>query len=209
MDFLSLLPILDTYTGLTILPIMMFVLFSRNMKQYHETSRWNWVRTFLLITVSTDFVNMLFRFLWREFQLAFLSGMMTSDVNGSSPMDFSNGIIVMVGIMLAAYLNRKDEYLLAGVFAQIGCVVIYYTVGIYQFEEYFLYIFGPLAIIALYETSIRVKDNNGLGFAIFYTLQFATLLDFGPFSTIFSITAYIFGFFLAIGKFRIFGKEEY
>ena len=140
--------------------------------------------------------------------MGFLSGLMTADINGSSPMDFSNGIIVMLGLMLAAYLNRKDEYMLFGLFAQVGCIVVYYTTGIYQFEEYFLYIFGLLAVIALYETSIRVKDNNGLGFAIFYTLQFSTLLELGELGTVLSITAYIFGFFLAIGKFRIF-KEEY
>ena len=198
----------DTYIGLTLLPIMMFFLFSRTVKQYRNTSTWNWVRTLLFLTVSTDFVNMLLKFLWRQYQVAFLAGVMTPDLNGSSPIDFSNGIIVMFGLALAAYLNRKDEYMLFGLFAQIGCIAIYYFTGIYQFEEYFLYIFGVIAVLALYETGIRVKDNNGLGFAIFYTLQFSTLFELGEFGTILSITAYIFGFFLAIGKFRIF-KEEY
>ena len=209
MDIISLLPTLDAIFAFTFLPGMIIILFSRTLKQYKETSRWNWVRILLLTTVSLDFINMLLKNLWRNYQLAFLSGIMTSDANGSSPMSFSNGFIVMFGIMLAAYLNRRDEYLLIGVFAQLGCIIMYYTLGMYQFEEYYLYIFGPVAIIALYETSIRVKDNYGMGFAIFYTLQFATILDFGPWGTLMSITAYVFGFFLALGKFRLFKKEEY
>ncbi|MHA1619902.1 MAG: hypothetical protein ACTSVZ_11535 [Promethearchaeota archaeon] len=209
MDIIPYLPLLDTIFAFTFLPAMMAILFSRTLKQHKETSRWNWVRILLLLTVSTDFVNMVIKFLWREYRVAFLSGLMTADANGSSPMAFSNGIIVMLGIMLAAYLNRRDEYLLVGVFAQIGCIIMYYALGMYQFEEYYLYIFGPVAIIALYETSIRVKDNYGMGFAIFYTLQFSTLLEIGPWGTLLSLTAYVFGFFLALGKFRLFKKEEY
>jgi hypothetical protein len=209
MDYIALLGTLDTIFGLGLLPIMIIIFLTRTLKQHKETSRWNWVRILLMTTVSLDFINMSLKFLWREYQFAFLSGLMTSDANGSSPMDFSNGLIVMFGIMLAAYLNRKDEYLLIGVFAQLGCIIMYYTIGMYQFEEYYLYIFGPVAIIALYETSIRVKDNYGMGFAIFYTLQFATLLELGPIGTVFSITAYIFGLFLALGKFRLFKKEDY
>ena len=192
-----------------ILPAMVFVLSRRNIKQYRDTSSWNWVRTFLALAITTDFLQTFLKLLYNTYDVAFLTGIMTKDANGSSPMDFSFGFIVMFGIILTAYLNRRDEFLLFSVFFQIGAIIIYYTTGYIQFEDYFVYIFGVVALLSLYETGFRVKDNNGLGFAMFYTLQFTVMFGLGTIGTIISITGYIFGFFLATGLFRPFGKEEF
>ncbi|MHA1673145.1 MAG: hypothetical protein ACTSYI_05910 [Promethearchaeota archaeon] len=208
-DIQSILGQVDSYFAMIILPAMVFVLFRRNIKQYRDTSSWNWVRTLLALAITTDFSQTLIKLLYRTYDIAFLAGIMTKDANGSSPMDFSFGFIVMFGIILTAYLNRRDEFLLFSVFFQIGTIIIYYTTGYIQFEEYFVYIFGVVALLSLYETGFRVKDNNGLGFAIFYTMQFSVIFELGMIGTIISITAYIFGFLLAIGLFRPFGKEDF
>ncbi len=208
-DIQSILGQVDSYLAIIILPIIVFLLFGRNIKQYRETSSWSWVRTLLALAITTDAAQTLIKLLYRTYDVAFLAGIMTKDANGSSPMDFAYGFIVMFGIILTAYLNRRDEFLLFSVFFQIGAIIIYYTTGYIQFEDYFVYIFGVVALLSLYETGIRVKDNNGLGFAIFYTIQFTVILEIGIIGTILSITAYIFGFFLATGLFRPFGKEDF
>ena len=115
----------------------------------------------------------------------------------------------MFGLMLAAYVNRKDSFLFFPVFMQVGAIAFYYITGNYAIEEYFTQVFGVIAIVALYEAGIRVKDNFALGFAIMYTLQFVTVFELDPvFSSIISSVGYLFGVFLAAGVFHPFGKEE-
>ena len=139
-----------------------------------------------------------------------ITELLYSGVGGHVPLSYwANGTIVMFGLMLAAYVNRKDSFLFFPVFMQVGAIVFYYITGIFTIEDYYTYVFGVISIVALYEAGIRVKDNFALGFAIMYTLQFITIFELNPvFSSVISSVGYLFGVFLAAGVFHPFGKEE-
>ncbi len=192
------------------LGIMIVLYIIRIVKAYKETGYINWVRTFLLLTITVDFIfHGLFSFMGNFTSNAVIDFLYTGIGGDKSLSSWANGTIVMFGLMLAAYVNRKDSFLFFPVFMQVGAIAFYYITGNFVIEEYFTQVFGVIALVALYEAGIRVKDNFALGFAIMYTLQFATVFDLDPvLSSVISSVGYLFGVFLAAGVFHPFGKEE-
>ena len=192
------------------LGIMIVLYIIRIIKAYKATGYINWVRALLLLTITVDFIfHGLFSFMKNFTSNAFLDFLFAGINGGKSLSSWANGTIVMFGLMLAAYVNRKDSFLFFPVFMQVGAIVFYYITGNYVMEEYYTYVFGVIAILALYEAGIRVKDNFALGFAIMYTLQFVTVFEINPIiASIISSVGYFFGILLAAGIFHPFGKEE-
>jgi hypothetical protein len=192
------------------LGLMIVLYVFRIVKGYKATGYINWVRTFLLLTITVDFIfHGLFSLINKFTTNAITDFLYTGSGGYVSPSHWANGFIVMFGLMLAAYVNKKDSLLFFPVFFQVGAIVFYYVTGNVAIEEMSTQIFGVIALLALYEAGIRVKDNNALGFAVMYTMQFITILDFNPvLLSIISVVGYIFGIFLAAGLFRPFGKEE-
>ena len=192
------------------LGIMIVLYIIRITKAYKATGYINWVRTFLLLTITVDFIfHGLFSFMGHFTSNAVIDFLYVGMAGGKSLSSWANGTIVMFGLMLAAYVNRKDSFLFFPVFMQVGAIAFYYITGNFVIEEYFTQVFGVIALIALYEAGIRVKDNFALGFAIMYTLQFATVFELDPvLSSVISSVGYLFGVFLAAGIFHPFGKEE-
>ena len=192
------------------LGIMIVLYIIRIIKAYKATGHINWVRTLLLLTITVDFIfHGIFSFM-RLYTSNAITEFLYSGIGGNvSLSSWANGTIVMFGLMLAAYVNRKDSFLFFPVFMQVGAIVFYYITGIFTIEDYYTYVFGVISIVALYEAGIRVKDNFALGFAIMYTLQFVTVFGINPvFASIVSSVGYLFGIFLAAGIFHPFGKEE-
>lgn len=192
------------------LGLMIVLYIVRIRKGYKATGYINWVRTFLLLTITVDFIfHGLFSFMSQFTSNAITDFLFTGIAGGKSLSSWANGFIVMFGLMLAAYVNRKDSLLFFPIFFQVGAIVFYYLTGNFAIEEMSTQIFGVIALLALYEAGIRVKDNNALGFAIMYTMQFVTVFELEPvLSSIISSVGYLFGVFLAAGLFRPFGKEE-
>lgn len=208
-DQLFILKFFENGLSSLALGTMIILYIIRVIKSYKSTRHINWVRVMILCAITIDFTVGLFRFI-RLFTSNAIIDFLFTGIGGYVPLSsWVSGTIVMFGAMLAAYVNRKDSFLFFPVFMQFGAIVFYFITGDFVMEEYFTYIFGVIGIFALYEAGIRVKDNNALGFAIIYTLQFITVFDFNPvFASITSSVGYFFGILLAAGIFRPFGKEE-
>jgi hypothetical protein len=69
---------------------------------------------------------------------------------------------------------------------------------------------GVIAVVFLFATAFRLKDNSSLGLAIFATLIFPTLFSFAektPVGQIFNLAYPIFGILFALGYFKLFKAD--
>ena len=209
MDNLFLIQLIRTIMGIIVFSTMIILFSKRNIKDFKEFEEWNWARTLIIIAIIGNLLNPVSRLIFM-LDLAGNSNLYVEDSSIFSLNTISTGIVVLAGLMFAIFINNWKSLQYLPFFFFIGTIWLYLTTGSIELFLNFNTVGGVLALIGIFEVAIRVKDNNSLGLAVFFVLQFVSFIFNTNIVLLFSINfvAYAFGLYYAAGKFKWFKDEE-
>lgn len=119
------------------------------------------------------------------------------------------GYLVVFGAFYVLYLNQKDEMLIAPVLLYSGALVLYYTAQVILYHYIFIFCAGVITLFLLNEAGWSMKDNNAMGLGLMYVFIFiGGVIPNAVVSNIIRLVAYLIGFTIITGIFKIFKNKE-
>ncbi|MHA1682908.1 MAG: hypothetical protein ACTSUE_18360 [Promethearchaeota archaeon] len=127
---------------------------------------------------------------------------------------FQTGAVVTLGLCLVFYLHGWDRVLYMPLYLYGGIIMYFLWTGHDELFPFYVYGGGILSLIMLFNASIKMRENNAFGLAIFYFISFISLflqivpdVDKTYLPLIIPFITYGFGVIYAFGLFKPF-KEN-
>jgi hypothetical protein len=206
MDTETLWLTIRSAVSLVTIGTMVAFMMERNIRQYRETKRINMARMLMAFSFFASWISHLILLAYYGFgvdAISYLIGYSLSDITLNTILIATT---IMFSSMFVFYINKWDSLVLFPLFLQIGAITMSFLLGI-NFEQYFIYLFGTLSVVALWEAGIRIKDNMALGIGIMSLLQMIAAFGGFWFQTVMSLGGLTFGAITIAGLFRPFGRQ--
>ena len=206
---LDLLNVLGKIACAILIPLATIILGKRLIQDRKSTGQWNYIRLII-------FVNFLcfsiFSIIDYFFSVSPLSSQYLYDTfyrEGFGGLkNFLIGVMVSIGLTLVFYINRREALYYLSFYFYGGMCVFYLLTGFDGWLDIYIKVVGVISIVFLYFTSIKVRDDGGLGLAIFFTLSFSVILiEILLIKRILVFSYVVFIVFFSLGYFKPFKQE--
>ncbi|MHA1111840.1 MAG: hypothetical protein ACTSRE_12105 [Promethearchaeota archaeon] len=206
MDIETLWLTIRSAVSLVTVGTMIAFMVQRNIKQFRETNAINYARMLMAFSFFSSWISHILLLgvhgLGIE-GMSFLIGTSLTEITLNTTLIATT---IMFSAMFAAYINKWDSLVLLPLFFQIGAIIMTILLNI-NFEMYYIFTFGSVSIIALFQAGIKVKDNMALGMGIMSLIQLIASFGGFWFQTSMSLISTAFGAITIAGLFRPFGRQ--
>ena len=192
------------YLSIIIIPIMAIILGLKILREKKQLGKYNIIR----IVTCSIFLTLTWILIWEFlYESAGLNTILSEDViisiNTFSFYSFGLGLVITLALGIVVYANQLETLYFASAFIYIGMFITFLLTGYTGFLLPYIFTGGVIAVVFLFITGIRLKDNGSLGLAIFATLIFPTLISEKTIiGQLMSVAYPIFGIILALGYFK-------
>jgi len=196
------------YLGIIIIPIMTIILGRKVILERRQIKKLNMIRFIIFCIFLTLSWLLIWEFLYESTPLSdVLNAELIISINTFSFYSFGLGLMITLAISMVSYTNRWESLYYISFFIFAGMFFVFLG-GITEITIFLLpYVFtgGVIAVVFLFATGFKLKDNSSLGLAIFATLVFPTLIaEKTIVGQILSLAYPIFGLIFALGYFKLF-----
>ena len=198
------------YLGLIVIVFMTMVQGIKIIQAKRKEGKFNILRAITFAIFVTLTWVLFWEFLYESTGLnKILSEEITISINTISLYSFGIGLTITLALGWVFYANRyKPLYFSSLIIYAVVIIIFFLTRNNVAFLPY-VFIGGTIAVVFLYVTGFRLKDNGALGLAIFSTLIFPTLIaEKTIIGQILSLCYPIFGIILILGYFKPYKKEK-
>ena len=137
-----------------------------------------------------------------------LDAELTISMNRFSFYSFGLGLMITLALSMVSYINRWESLYFISFFIFAGMFIVFLLTEVIIFFLPYVFTGGVIAVVFLFATGFKLKDNSSLGLAIFATLVFPTLIaEKTVVGQILSLIYPIFGLIFALGYFKLFKAE--
>ena len=206
-----IIELIANYLGIIIIPIMTIILGRKVILERRQIKKFNIIRLIIFCIFLTLSWMGIWEFLYESTPLgAVLNTELIISIDTFSFYSFGLGFMITLALVMMTYTNRWESLYYVPFFIFVGMFIVFLLTEIAIFLIPYVFAGGVIAVVFLFATAFRLKDNSSLGLAIFATLIFPTLFSFAeetPVGQIFSLIYPIFGIIFALGYFKLF-KEK-
>ncbi|MHA1234568.1 MAG: hypothetical protein ACTSO6_03610 [Promethearchaeota archaeon] len=205
----EIIELVANYLGIIIIPIMTIILGRRVFLERRQIKKLNVIR-FLIFCI---FLSLSWLLLWEFlYESTPLSEVLNADliisINTFSLYSFGLGLMITLAISMVSYTNRWESLYFMPFFIFLGMFIVFLLTEIAIFLLPYVFAGGVVAVVFLFGTGFKLKDNSSLGLAIFATLVFPTLIaEKTIVGQILSLAYPIFGLIFALGYFKLFKAD--
>jgi len=207
----DIIELMANYLGIIIIPIMTIILGRKVFLERKQINKFNMIRLIIFCIFLTLSWMIIWEFLYETTPLGdVLYADLVISIETFSFYSFGIGFIITLAISMVSYANKWESLYFISFFIYAGMFIVFLLTEIAIFLIPYVFAGGVIAVVFLFATAFRLKDNSSLGLAIFATLLFPTLFSFAeetPVGQVFSLVYPIFGILFALGYFKLF-KEK-
>jgi len=206
IDYVELIA---NYLGIIIIPIMTIILGRKVFLERRQIKKFNMIRLLIFCIFLTLSWILLWEFLYES--TAFrdvLDAELIIAMNRFSFYSFGLGLMITLALSMVSYINRWESLYYLSFFIFAGMFIVFLITEVIIFLLPYVFAGGVIAVVFLFATGFKLKDNSSLGLAIFATLVFPTLIaEKTIVGQILSLLYPIFGILFALGYFKLFKKK--
>ena len=203
MDTQTLWLTIRSAVSLVVIGTILVYMIQRQLKKLKDIGRISVGRLFMALSFFASWISHIILLCVYGFGIESMDYLIGTSLSEPTLNTILIATTIMFSTMFAAYINEWDSLVLFPLFLQIGAIIMTFLLGI-NFEQYFIYLFGVISIVALWEAGISLKDNVALGIGIMSTLQLIASFGGFWFQTSMSLASLSFGAITIAGLFRVF-----
>ena len=209
VDLVGLVELIANYLGIIIIPIMTIILGRKVILERKQIKKLNVIRFFIFCIFLTLSWLLLWEFLYESTPLSdVLNADLIISINTFSFFSFGLGLMITLAISMVSYTNRWESLYYMPFFIYLGMFIVFLLTEIAIFLLPYVFTGGVIAVVFLFGTGFKLRDNSSLGLAIFATLVFPTLIaEKTIVGQMLSLAYPIFGLIFALGYFKLFKTE--
>ena len=205
----DIIELVANYLGIIIIPIMTIILGRKVILERKQIKKLNVIRFFIFCIFLTLSWLLIWEFLYESTPLSdVLNADLIISVNTFSLYGFGLGLMITLAISMVSYTNRWESLYYMPFFIFLGMFIVFLLTEIAIFLLPYVFTGGVIAVVFLFGTGFKLRDNSSLGLAIFATLVFPTLIaEKTIVGQMLSLAYPIFGLIFALGYFKLFKTE--
>jgi len=214
LQTVDLVEVIANYLGITIIPIMTIILGRKVILERRKINKFNMIRFINFCIFLTLSWILIWEFLYETTPLGgVLNYELVKSMEFDSPTfslySFGIGLIITLALVMMTYINRWESLYYVPFFIFAGMFIVFLLTAIAIFLIPYIFAGGVIAVVFLFATGLRLKDNSSFGLAIFATLIFPTLMvaEKTIVGQILSLVYPIFGIIFALGYFKLFKAD--
>ena len=202
----DIIELMANYLGIIIIPIMTIILGRKVILERREIEKLNMIRFIIFCIFLTLSWMLIWEFLYESTPLGdVLNVELIISINTFSFYSFGLGLMITLAISMVSYTNRWESLYYISFFIFAGMFIVFLSTEISIFLLPYVFAGGVIAVVFLFATGFKFKDNSSLGLAIFATLIFPTLIaEKTIVGQMLSLIYPIFGLIFALGYFKLF-----
>jgi len=206
----DIIELVANYLGIIIIPIMTIILGRKVFLERRQIKKFNMIRLLIFCIFLTLSWILLWEFLYESTPFRdVLDAELIVSMNRFSFYSFGLGLMITLALSMVSYINRWESLYFISFFIFAGMFIVFLLTEVIIFLLPYVFTGGVIAVVFLFGTGFKLKDNSSLGLAIFATLVFPTLIaEKTIFGQILSLAYPIFGILFALGYFKLFKAEE-
>ncbi len=202
----DIIELMANYLGIIIIPIMTIILGRKVILERREIEKLNMIRFIIFCIFLTLSWMLIWEFIYESTPLGdVLNVELIISINTFSFYSFGLGLMITLAISMVSYTNRWESLYYISFFIFAGMFIVFLSTEISIFLLPYVFAGGVIAVVFLFATGFKFKDNSSLGLAIFATLIFPTLIaEKTIVGQMLSLIYPIFGLIFALGYFKLF-----
>ena len=202
----DIIELMANYLGIIIIPIMTIILGRKVILERREIEKLNMIRFIIFCIFLTLSWMLIWEFIYESTPLGdVLNVELIISINTFSFYSFGLGLMITLAISMVSYTNRWESLYYIYFFIFAGMFIVFLSTEISIFLLPYVFAGGVIAVVFLFATGFKFKDNSSLGLAIFATLIFPTLIaEKTIVGQMLSLIYPIFGLIFALGYFKLF-----
>ena len=197
----DIIELMANYLGIIIIPIMTIILGRKVILERREIEKLNMIRFIIFCIFLTLSWMLIWEFIYESTPLGdVLNVELIISINTFSFYSFGLGLMITLAISMVSYTNRWESLYYISFFIFAGMFIVFLSTEISIFLLPYVFAGGVIAVVFLFATGFKLKDNSSLGLAIFATLIFPTLIaEKTIVGQMLSLIYPIFGLIFALG----------
>ena len=210
LQTVDLVEVVANYLGITIIPIMTIILGRKVILERRKINKFNMIRFIIFCIFLTLSWLLMWEFLYESTPLGgVLNYELVKAIYTFSLYSFGIGLMITLSLVMMTYINRWESLYYVPFFIFAGMFIVFLLTEIAIFLIPYIFTGGVIAVVFLFATGLRLKDNSSFGLAIFATLIFPTLMvaEKTIVGEILSLAYPIFGIIFALGYFKLFKAD--
>ena len=210
LQTVDLVEVVANYLGITIIPIMTIILGRKVILERRKINKFNMIRFIIFCIFLTLSWLLMWEFLYESTPLGgVLNYELVKAIYTFSLYSFGIGLMITLALVMMTYINRWESLYYVPFFIFAGMFIVFLLTEIAIFLIPYIFAGGVIAVVFLFATGLRLKDNSSFGLAIFSTLIFPTLMvaEKTIVGQILSLAYPIFGIIFALGYFKLFKAD--
>jgi len=210
LQTVDLVEVVANYLGITIIPIMTIILGRKVILERRKINKFNMIRFIIFCIFLTLSWLLMWEFLYESTPLGgVLNYELVKAIYTFSLYSFGIGLMITLSLVMMTYINRWESLYYVPFFIFAGMFIVFLLTEIAIFLIPYIFAGGVIAVVFLFATGLRLKDNSSFGLAIFATLIFPTLMvaEKTIVGEILSLAYPIFGIIFALGYFKLFKAD--
>ncbi len=202
----DIIELVANFLGIIIIPIMTIILGRKVILERRQIKKLNMIRFIIFCIFLTLSWILLWEFLYESTPLSdVLNAELIISINTFSFYSFGLGLMITLAISMVTYTNRWESLYYISFFIFAGMFIVFLFTELAIFLLPYVFTGGVIAVVFLFATGFKLKDNSSLGLAIFATLVFPTLIaEKTIVGQLLSILYPIFGLIFALGYFKLY-----
>ena len=202
----DIIELVANYLGIIIIPIMTIILGRKVILERRQIKKLNMIRFIIFCIFLTISWMLIWEFLYESTPLSdVLNPELIISVSTFSFYSFGLVLMITLAISMVSYINRWESLYYISFFIFAGMFIVFLLTEIAIFLLPYVFTGGVIAVVFLFATGFKLKDNSSLGLAIFATLLFPTLIaEKTIVGQMLSLVYPIFGLIFALGYFKLF-----
>ncbi len=206
---IDIIELVANYLGIIIIPIMTIILGRKVILERRQIKKLNMIRFIIFCIFLSLSWLLIWEFLYESTPLSdVLNAELIISITTFSFYSFGLGLMITLAISMVSYINRWESLYYISFFIFAGMFIVFLLTEIAVFLLPYVFTGGVIAVVFLFATGFKLKDNSSLGLAIFATLLFPTLIaEKTIFGQILSLVYPIFGLIFALGYFKLYKIE--
>ncbi len=202
----DIIELVANFLGIIIIPIMTIILGRKVILERRQIKKLNMIRFIIFCIFLSLSWLLIWEFLYESTPLSdVLNAELIISINTFSFYSFGLGLMITLALSMVSYINRWESLYFLSFFIFAGMFIVFLVTEIVIFLLPYVFAGGVIAVVFLFATGFKLKDNSSLGLAVFATLVFPTLIaEKTIVGQILSLVYPIFGLIFALGYFKLF-----
>jgi len=210
LQTVDIVEVVANYLGIIIIPIMTIILGRKVFLERRQIKKFNMIRFIIFCIFLTLSWILFWEFLYESTPLGgVLNYELVKEIYTFSLYSFGFGFMITLALTMVSYANRWESFYYVPFFIFAGMFIVFLLTEIATFLIPYIFAGGAIAVVFLFATGFKLRDNSSLGLAIFATLIFPTLMvaEKTIVGQILSLAYPIFGIIFALGYFKLFKAD--